>query len=295
MRDKYTLLLVLALFFIISSCDIFNPEEQIPAYIHIDKIDFKAGSQQGTDSAQILDAWVYVNNDLIGAFELPATIPILAEGKQSLSIYPGIKLNGIAATRASNPFWEHFEFDVDFEAEQTIHLNKEFNLTSTYIPETTFAWNESIGEENFEDSGISFDSIVPSDVKVRKTKDEVYEGTFSGWIHLDAQHPQFLAASQIEFPVITGNRPVFLEIHVKNEDHAMEVGFFETYSASSVVKSEYMLINSGPEWKKMYINLTPHMSVMASASTYKIYFQTYLRSDKTEANIYIDNIKLIYL
>jgi len=43
-----------------------NKEEPIPAYIHIDKIDLKTNySIQGSNSHKIIDAWIYVDDQLL--------------------------------------------------------------------------------------------------------------------------------------------------------------------------------------------------------------------------------------
>ena len=81
---------------LITGCEPKNDDELVPSYLHIDKIDVTSNYQQGTSSSKITDAWVYLDGTLIGSFELPATIPILTEGKQNITIYGGIKLNGIS-------------------------------------------------------------------------------------------------------------------------------------------------------------------------------------------------------
>lgn len=294
MRDKLTPTLILGFLFFLASCEVVDKEEQVPVYMQLDRIDFDAGYKHGTDSAEISDAWVYVDNELIGAFELPAEFPVLTEGRHTLSIFPGVIINGISATRVVNPFMEKLEFDINPVAGDTINIRDLGSVESTYQESVTFAWNESIGQEDFEDAGISFDTLEWSNVAMEKTKLEVYEGTYSGWIHMDEGHKNFLAVSTQDFPIVTGSRPVFLELHIKNPDHIMEIGFYESYGGGTVLKSSYILINPGEEWKKLYINLTPHMPVMTGAEDYKIYFQSALRSDKTEGDIYVDNIKLIY-
>ena len=40
-----------------------------------------------------------MDGTFLGAFELPSTIPILADGEHNFSIYAGVKANGISATR----------------------------------------------------------------------------------------------------------------------------------------------------------------------------------------------------
>ena len=52
------------------SCEIINPEEDIPSYIYVEEIKFTSTNpDQGSSSNKILDAWVYVDDELIGAFD----------------------------------------------------------------------------------------------------------------------------------------------------------------------------------------------------------------------------------
>jgi hypothetical protein len=94
---KITLLLFLFIP-LLFSCNKFDGDQTIPSYIHIDKITVVDNPtlNEGSLSNKITDAWVYVDEELIGAFELPATFPVLKKGKHKISIHPGIKLNGIS-------------------------------------------------------------------------------------------------------------------------------------------------------------------------------------------------------
>lgn len=84
----------------------------MPSYLYIEKIGLNTQYEQGTASHKITDAWVYVDETLIGAFELPATIPILTEGLKKITIRPGIKLNGISNTRAIYPYFTPIVKDI---------------------------------------------------------------------------------------------------------------------------------------------------------------------------------------
>ena len=71
---------------IFSSCEIYNPAEPIPAYIHIDKITLaknysgfpnSSTGDEGSLSNKITDAWVYIDEQLIGCFVSSILIPLL--------------------------------------------------------------------------------------------------------------------------------------------------------------------------------------------------------------------------
>src|SRR3989337_3990814 len=84
-----------------------NKEEPIPSYIHIDAINLSTNyTIEGSSSNKILNAWIYIDDQSVGAFELPCTVPVLAVGSHEIKIQAGIKENGIDATRIYYPFYE---------------------------------------------------------------------------------------------------------------------------------------------------------------------------------------------
>ena len=95
MKTKLLFLSLLVLS-ILGSCNIYNPAEPVPAYIHVDNIKVKGADTtatgQGTNSSKISDAWIYIDDQLIGCFEMPCTVPVISEGNHALRIRTGIKI-----------------------------------------------------------------------------------------------------------------------------------------------------------------------------------------------------------
>ncbi|MFM1875932.1 MAG: hypothetical protein RL266_1669, partial [Bacteroidota bacterium] len=139
------LLLVITLLGAVSSCDLINPEEQTPSFLCIDTIAIDPIAQQGTDDHNIVDAWVFENEQLIGVYELPAVVPILKSGAANIRIRPGVKMNGQAGSR-----WK-FEFLQDFV--ETVELFEDsivcVNPTLSFKPNVIIPW-----EEDFESSSL---------------------------------------------------------------------------------------------------------------------------------------------
>ncbi len=79
MRGKLPLSRVFFLIIVIAAlsggCEKKDDASLVPSYLYIEKIGLNTQYEQGTASHKITDAWVYVDETLIGAFELPATIP----------------------------------------------------------------------------------------------------------------------------------------------------------------------------------------------------------------------------
>lgn len=284
---RYTYTFILLLIISLSSCEVINPDEDIPTFIKIDSIAFTSGFGQGTDKDDIADSWVYVDGDLIGAFEMPCEIPALAAGKHTVMIRPGIKINGIASTRTINPFLTDYSKYVNLVAGETTY----FEPTSTYKDYVEFVWNIR-GEEDFEHGGISIDSIAGSSTIIEKSTDDVFEGTYSGNIHLDAGHTTYYGESANEFVLPKSGKAIIMEIHVKN-NIPLVIGLFSYMPGGAVSSINHLTINPGSEWKKVYVNFTQIVSEQITATTHKIYFKANV-GDLTEADIYIDNIKLMH-
>ena len=110
MKYKYnylTMLLPIALVW--QGCNIINPVEPLPTYIHIDSFKFQpnpslVGLNLPTTHA-ISNVWVYYNDNPVGEFDLPCTIPIIATGSQQVQLFPGIIVNGLNSLTGIYPFY----------------------------------------------------------------------------------------------------------------------------------------------------------------------------------------------
>lgn len=291
LRLPLGMMLLLFLGMHVASCNKFEGEQTIPAYLQIDSITLSTDYfAQGSNTEQITDAWVYVNDQLVGAFELPATFPVLAQGKQKLEIRPGIKLNGIAATRVPYPFYKPTiiqEFNFIPDSVQQVRP------TTSYYSTAIFAWIE-----DFEDASISLEGTTQSDTTIYKTQPsnnpEAWLSQFSsysGLITLDSKNSKFKIASFNSYTLPGLGTPVLLELDYKC-DRPFGVGMFATISGQ-VLDIPLVVVNTSESWKKIYVNLGPNVTAYPSASSFKIYFESSIGEDE-QARYYLDNIKLIY-
>lgn len=270
----------------VNSCDFINPEEPVPSYIHIDKFTLTTTSEQGSSSSKITDAWVYVDDQLIGAFELPATFPVLQEGIHNVKIKPGIKVNGIAATRAIYPFYTYYSSDVTLIKDSAITINP----TITYNASTVFEWKEA-----FEDGGISIEKTMFSDTIMEKTSDvnALFEGNYSGVVHLDENHILYEGNSINNFDLPGGDTPVFLEMNYKTNCE-IYVGLYANSSTQSTPFG-ILYLNKTDTWNKIYINLKTAVNSNTGATGFQVFFHIEKSSDASSGTILFDNIKLIHL
>ncbi|RLD40175.1 MAG: hypothetical protein DRI86_15750 [Bacteroidetes bacterium] len=283
---KHFYFLLISFIFIFQSCEVINPDEDMPSFIKIDTMTFSANTGEGTSIAEIADAWVYVNGNLVGAFEMPFEIPVLSSGTSNIKISPGVKLNGIAGTRSINPFYTSYDNNMSLSIGETLNITP----SCEYADGVIFPWNNR-GEEDFEEGGISIDSIGDSSTSIKKSNTEVFEGNYSGYIELNSTHQTFYGQSTNAF-VLPAGAGVVMEIHIKNDVPVM-LGMFAYLPGGTVVSNDHLGVNAGSDWKKLYVNFTELVGNYPTATGYRVFFKSNI-GDKTEANIYLDNIKIMH-
>lgn len=289
-----SLIVLLALF--TSGCQLFDKDEQIPSYVIVESVSLTPNyPDYGTSSQNITDVWVYANDVSIGCFELPARIPILAEGSTKLTFSPGIKVNGIAATRATYPFYSNVSYQCNLSPDSAIKITPVFGFN----PAGIITYNE-----DFESAGIIFQPTDTSNATIEATSNlsEVFVNTldpteisnYSGAVNLNASKNIFEIENINAYPLPKNGTYVFLELNY-NCTTPVEVGV-KAYSSSTMVRSQLIGLNpTDGKWKKIYINLTSAVSGASNGyNTFKVYFLGSLMSGHTSDKILLDNIKLIH-
>jgi hypothetical protein len=296
MKNKYLFFSGIIITLFISSCEIYNPAEPVPAFIHIQNISVVTDpAVEGSNSSKITDAWVYIDGKLVGAYELPVTLPVLSEGTHSLLVKAGIKVNGIAATRAPYPFYDYYAETVSLTPGQIT------NITPVVKYVSGLNWSSAnIWTEDFEDAGMSLDtSATGSDAAMEHriitsgtTSPEVFEGTGSGVVYVDHTKPKFEFMTTSSFVLPRGDSPVFLEFNYRS-NHQFVVGIFAHGPSGSY---QYKVININPSttWNKIYVYISPNISASPGSTDYTIFYGMLNTSGSDGLYLNLDNIKLIH-
>jgi hypothetical protein len=291
-----TVVRFLLLFFLsitLFSCEVINPKEDLPAYIRIDSISLNVTDPQlqGTASHKITDAWVYLNDNIIGVYELPVKFPLLASGNNNIKIRPGIKINGISASRAAYPFYKFFETTVDLKALELYSISP---VVVEYHASTTFAWMN-----DFSANDIGIDRLPNSDTIVLKVTDPSVlipslNGSACGGIFLDETHKNFAAASPLDKPLALpkDGRYIFLELNYKNNQE-----FTLGVIARNPNGDDALMVagvNPSSEWNKIYINLTETVTDNQRANGFYFFIYAEKSASVSKGEIYIDNLKMLH-
>lgn len=268
-----------------TSCEKFTGDQDIPAYLSIDSIYLSTDYQsQGTSSQRITDAWVYVDDEALGAYELPARFPVLKEGKHKIKIYPGIKKNGISATRVSYDFYNFVQKDVVLTPDSTTKMGV---LKTTYQSTTIFMWRE-----DFEDMATSIDTTNRSTAAINITKapDSTFEGKYSARVVMDSVHDFFECQTRNEYPIPLA--PVYLELNF-NTTNSITVGVY-LYGTASLYQSPIITLNpTNGQWKKIYIDLTTTLNAYAGMQSFRVYMGTFKDPGLSTGILLFDNFKLV--
>ena len=289
---KFVHILILFLFVTViltlSSCEKFSGDQAIPAYLSIDTISLTTDySSQGTTSQSITDAWVYVDGDLVGTFQLPARFPVLHQGINKVTIIAGIKKDGIASTRMEYPFYNIIEKSIRFTPDSTSSIK---NLKTTYKANTQFLWMEDFDNN----AAISLDTTKRSSVKMKKTvllSDSVFEGSHSGKVELLTDSSYFEELSHSGYLISTSTQ-TFLELNFRT-NITLTVGVY-LYSSSTIYDVPIMsLFPTNEKWKKVYIDLSTSINAYSGMSTFRVYFSASKDATVSKGYILLDNCKLI--
>ncbi len=284
MKHFYFLLTTLMLL-LLMSCKKDELKATVPAYLKIDEISVQINKpEEGSASSKISDAWVYVDDQLIGAFELPTVVPILKTGPVKISVRGGVFNNGLSNQRIVYPFYEFFTLNSTISPEQEL----EPDLVVGYKDLTKF--NEDWSGEDFE-QGVNFINNSRSDTNLVRTTDpgKIFEGSASGALFL----PTGTTFAEVYSTNITNiprnGTAVYMEMNYKaTHDFAVSI-----YVENQL--TQYSVINFRPtsEWNKVYIDFSKVFSTLFDASNYNIAIGM-SKSSSENAELLIDNVKLMH-
>jgi len=289
---------VVTFLLMITSCEKFEGSQTIPAYIQVNSFQLVANPEVelGALTENFTDVWVYVDDQLIGAYELPSFhIPVLFEGKHKLTLYPGIEYNGISGTRGPYLFVEPAEYSgfnliVDFI--DSIPPPQVKYYSSTKLP-----WYE-----DFETGNIQLVSTTNSDTSLQFYPfDPIHPmyGNAAGAGYLVGSNTVLELTSEDPdipegFEMPANSAPVVVEIDY-NTNNSFIVGMIIIEVGIQITQHPVVVVNpTGGEWNKIYVNLTPTVNDNYNADYFKIFIRMDKSSSVEEATLLLDNVKLIY-
>ena len=281
------------------SCNSFQGSQEIPAYIHVDTFLLTTNYPvEGAASHKITDVWLYIDDNLLGCYEMPATIPVLKKGNHKVTLYPGIKLNGNSSTRTYNPFYQPYIIEnVELKEKEIDTLRPTTTYYSANDNDINFRFIEDFERQ------VMLEETSDSDTTITRTErdapgiwnDAFNNSHYSGYVWIGTTDTDtlnnFCITSEAYYDLPNQGNSVFLEIDYKTNE-LFEVGLFAYISGEEYMPLVY--VNPSPDrWNKIYINLGPSITDTQEAEYFKFYIAGRVDAGK-DAEYYFDNIKLVY-
>ena len=285
MRNIF-LLLTLSTYLFLSGCIKNNPD---PSWLEIKEFKMEAnpqltGAEGDLSGHGLSNAWVYVDDKLIGVFELPCKVPVLITGQVRVSLYPGILKNGSSVTKHIYPFTESYETIVELVQNETV----------TIEPITRYKTGTTFWVEDFEGSSVKLADGTDTQTSLLIESDGLNR---YGRVLLNSGASLWSAYTKkseddegFYFPV---GSEVYVEFQCKNTS-LIETQFIYGKSDGSVNQQTQVGVPpSGDKWKKLYVELT---EVVRGSGGFVFWFgfSSKLTDGNTEDLVLIDNIKIIY-
>ena len=243
-------------------------------------------ANEGTALQYFTDAWVYIDGDFLGIVEIPGELPVLETGNHEITVFPGIRENGINSIANIYYACDRFDEMITLTAEQSIEIKPHFS----YSDNITF-----LIIEDFE-SNLQFTEDLDGnpETNIQRVQVNSFEGNFSGEISLDVENPFIEVGTAKSFDNIPSNvAEVYLELHYKTEMD-MSIGI-QAINSGLPPSNRYLVgIRPTEEWKKIYVRFTDLVRESGS-DAYKVIFLASNMDANEEKKIFLDNIKFLML
>lgn len=280
-----------ALFFIscffLSACNIVNPAEKVPTYIHVDSFNFinKNPTINGSSAHKITSVWVYLDNQTVGVYDIPANIPLLLDKPGVVTINPGVTYAGIKSFQVIYPFYQYDTITVQ-PAPATV---KHWIPNTQYTSSSIFQYKEDFEVGNTFIVTNSGDSTQTNIARVTD-KDKVFEGAASGLIDLTTSKPNSEIICNTDF--MLGTNENYVELNYKCSTD-FSVGLEMTDIYGNVIPAYIAGAKANGSWNKLYLGLETFLAQHPNGKTFRLLIKTTLPAGQSNAYVLLDNIKVV--
>ena len=305
-KNTKILLACLLATLVFSACEKFKGDVEVPAFLHLDRIDIVPQPQNAPSSepgfySSIVDAAqliCYFDGDdaetNLGVYQLPFTVPILHHGPvEYIKVVPVIKQNGISGTRISYPFFQTIQIDDVLVAKDSITNfgtlnNGQWTLNAHYIPRRQM---DILMEDYFEPTSFStnFDSCI---TWVRDEPENACSGQGYGLLEVPDSVTTSTFSINIDLNPKTG-QVLYLEMDYQTDlDLYVNMLGFAYSSSGSASSKPIMTLLPNNRWQKIYINLGRTWGQYNYNTPIRLFFQA-ANPYKTGGKVKIDNVKIV--
>jgi hypothetical protein len=231
------------------------------------------------DSHKITDIWVYVDDQFQGIYPIGSVMPVMNKGTATVRMYGGIVNNGIAGTRLPYTFYNPYIYNGTFEAGKTYTITPTFQYRNSI----------KIQDDPFDSSGSYY--MYGGDITPTPTSDpaKVWGGSGNSlFMTVTDAKPQAYIKTSTPVALPVGGTEVYLEMDYKC-NHEITVGVI----GADVEQRTALTLRPSAEWNKVYVSLTTVVSTQPSYTSYRVIIQAIKQPGSPNAEIYLDNLRLV--
>jgi hypothetical protein len=231
------------------------------------------------DSHKITDIWLYVDDKFQGIYPIGSVMPVMNSGTANVRLYGGIVNNGIAGTRLPYTFYNPYSYTGTFETGKTYTIVPTFEYRSGIL----------IQDDSFSGSGSYY--LPGGDTPPVPVSDpsKVWGGTGNSiFMTVTDAKPQAWLETSTPLALPLGGSDVYLEMDYKC-NHEFMVGVI----GGGLEKRIALTLRPQSEWNKVYVSLTSVVSAQPTYVSYKVLIQAIKQPSAPDAEIYIDNLRLV--
>jgi len=281
-KSLFPVLLAVVAFY---SCNLTRSAQPEPTYIHIDSFSFSPSSVSGVTTHEITSVWAYYNNNPIGTFDLPATIPVIANGSGVLELSPGITIDGLNALTGAYPFYQIDTFSFTAQPGKIINHEAHTQFYDDVVIKTIADFTISNEFYLWKQGG-----QVPITRPLVDSETEGGNNGQLGSIYITAAGDSSVDSSALAFPIPSGS--AFIEL-----DYTCDMSFsigLQANIVGGISASPFYFVGVFPsgQWQKMYVNVAD-FAAQYKAESYNLYIKAVLPPGQAAGRVLLDNIQLV--
>ena len=285
LRIKNCLLFITSCFLALS-CHV-GSHVQAPTYVHVDSFHFVQNPLAGSKIAthQVTEVWAYYNDVLIGAFDLPANIPVITNGNAAgrLSLSPGIVVDGMNNLLGVYPFYQPDTFSFTAQPGNVITHNPvtEFYTDAKFDAISHFNYSVVAGT-SFVLAGAGVAMSLGTDPVMGKVGVVNFSMTGNDTVSKN------ISVDSILIPL---NVPAYIEF-----DYKSSVPFYvgmDSYLPPFPSATQWLAgINPRDHWQKFYLSVAD-LAAQNQASYYYFHLKASLPAGQQSGVFEIANVQLV--
>ncbi len=262
-----------------------------PAWLEIDSIGLTSNYiDQGSASSRFTDAWVFVNSNLVGGFELPCRVPVLAQGSTDLILYPGIQVNGFSGLRSTYLKVLPYRQQINFVPGQTVKINPVFQYDTLALFPLLEDFEGSSGELFIKSPGTSGEYV-----RVSNSPQTAFEGNACALIRHNGAESTLAQIESLNWMTLPkGGVGIFFEFNFKANSSFVISLLCKPSDGGPIKKIGIVGLNASETWKKIYITLSPTVNEFVTGNQFKPVIGMARQTDIPVQEVFIDNIKVLY-